>query len=105
MAPPEPPPWVCGRCGLAPWPTALFHAKTLLSTVQDTPMLLSPDPLLQRPPRNVLFTTYTGRPRNCESARTAAPPRSGPERSQRLSRNVVSTIFSCPPRSKTAPPP
>ena len=48
-------------------------------------MLLSADPLLQRPPVNVLPTTYTGLPWCWESARTAAPPRSGPVLSQRLS--------------------
>ncbi len=68
-------------------------------------MLLSADPLLHRPPVKVLSTTYTGSPWCCDSARTAAPPRSGPVRSQRLSRKTESTIFSRPPRTKIAPPP
>src|SRR3954447_1158360 len=105
MAPPEPPPLVPGRVGLAPCPIARLCRNTLLSTVHETPMLLSPEPLLQRPPRNVLPTTYAGARWDCERSRTAAPPRSGPERSQRLSRNVASTILSCPPRTKIAPPP
>src|SRR5262245_42846299 len=68
-------------------------------------MLLNAEPLLQRPPVNVLSTTYTGRPWCWDSARTAAPPRSGPVGSQRLSVNVASTILRRPPRTKIAPPP
>ena len=68
-------------------------------------MLLSAAPLLHTFAANVLSTTYTGRPRYCESARTAAPPRSGPVGSQRLRENVELTIRSWPPRSKIAPPP
>jgi hypothetical protein len=77
----------------------------LSRTCHETPMLLSAEPLLHTPCRNVLPTTHTGRPSYWLSARTAPPPRSGPVRSQRLPTNVVSTIFSWPPRSKIAPPP
>ena len=51
-------------------------------------MLLSAPPLLHRPPRNALPTTYTGRSRCWSSTRTAAPPRSGPRRSHRLPTNA-----------------
>ena len=79
--------------------------KTLLKIDHETPMLLSAAPLLQTPRVNVLATTYTGRPRCCDSARTAPPPRSGPVGSQRLPVNVEETILSRPPRAKIAPPP
>ena len=68
-------------------------------------MLLSADPLLQTPRVNVLWTTYTGWPWYCDSARTAPPPRSGPVGSQWLPANVDPTILSRPPRTKIAPPP
>ena len=41
-------------------------------------MLLSAPPLEHRPPVNVSLVMYTGRLRHWASARTAAPPRSGP---------------------------
>src|SRR5919206_5283532 len=66
-------------------------------------MLLRPAPLLQTPRRNELWTTVTGL--NCDNARTAPPPRSGPVGSHRLPTNLESTIFSRPPRAKIAPPP
>src|SRR5215216_3737920 len=105
MAPPDPPPGEPGAGGLAPRPMARLSENLELYTDQDTPMLLNADPLLHRPPVKVLSTTYTGSPRCCDSARTAAPPRSGPLGSHRLSRKTVSTIFSRPPRTKIAPPP
>ena len=71
----------------------------------ETPMLLSAEPLLHRPPVKVERRTTTGRSRCWSSTRTAAPPTSGPVRSQRLSAKVESTIVSRPPRTKTAPPP
>jgi len=79
--------------------------KRLLSTVQETPMLLSAPPLAHVLALKRLPTTYTGRPRYCDSARTAPPPMSGPSASQRLARNTESTIFRRPPRAKMAPPP
>ena len=51
-------------------------------------MLDRPPPLEQTPPVNVLFTTYTGSLLYWLSARIAAPPRSGPLESQRLSVNL-----------------
>src|SRR5256885_13942055 len=68
-------------------------------------MLESPAPLLHRLPRKTLPTTYTGRLRYCDSARTAPPPRSGPCDSQRLATKREWTMRSWPPRSKIAPPP
>ena len=56
MAAPLPPPGVPELAGFAPQPMAWFPAITLLSTVQDTPMLLSAPPLEHTPPRNVLCT-------------------------------------------------
>src|SRR4249919_1787678 len=78
---------------------------TLLSTTQDTPMLLSAPPLEQAPPRKVSLVMYTGRFSHWDSARIAAPPRSGPVGKQRLPMNRESTTLSWPPRSKMAPPP
>src|SRR4029079_6908198 len=104
-APPEPPPGVPERSGLAPRPRARLPLTTLWKTAPATPMLLSAAPLLQTPRVNVLATTYTGRPWCCDSARTAPPPRSGPVGSQRLPVNVEETILSRPPRAKIAPPP
>jgi hypothetical protein len=43
--------------GVRAAPVARLPMKVLLSTVHETPMLLSPEPLLQRPPRKVLPTT------------------------------------------------
>src|SRR4029079_13155402 len=107
MAPPDPPPAAPGRAGLAPRPTARLPVKTLLKIDHETPMLLSAAPLLQTPRGNLLPTTYTGRPRDCDSARTAPPPRSGPVRSQRLRVEVEPTILSRPPSTQvqTARPP
>src|SRR5215472_12131032 len=105
MAPPLPPPGVPDRAGLAPWPIAWLWVMTLLSTTQDTPMLLSAPPLEQAPPRKVSLVMYTGRLSHWDSARIAAPPRSGPVAKQRLPMNRESTTLSCPPRSKMAPPP
>src|SRR5215831_7072758 len=105
MAPPLPPPGVPDRAGLAPWPIAWLWVMTLLSTTQDTPMLLSAPPLEQAPPRKVSLVMYTGRLSHWDSARIAAPPRSGPAGKQRLPMNRESTTLSCPPRSKMAPPP
>jgi hypothetical protein len=56
MPPPLPPPGAPELAGLAPQPMAWLPAMTLLSTTQDTPMLLSAPPLEQTPPRNVLCT-------------------------------------------------
>lgn len=56
MAAPLPPPGVPEAAGLAPKPMAWFPVMTLLSTTQDSPMLLSAPPLEQTPPRNVLCT-------------------------------------------------
>src|SRR5581483_9680566 len=83
---------------------------TQLSTLHETPMLLSAPPLEHTPPcpgapPKVLSTTYTGMPCHCSRARTAAPPRSGPAESQRLPVKRECTILSRPPRSKMAPPP
>src|SRR6478735_5761201 len=105
MAPPLPPPAVPPRAGFAPRPTARLPVKVLLSTRQETPMLLNAPPLLHRPPRKELRTTYTGRSRCWSSTRTAAPPRSGPRGSHRLPTKRVSTILRRPPRTKSAPPP
>src|SRR3569833_402318 len=110
MAPPLPPPGVPPRAGLAPEPTAELYDRTLLSTVQETPMLLSAPPLEHEPPcpdtpPNVLLTTYTGRFRDWLSTRMAAPPRSGPVRSQRLRTNREFTTLNRAPRTKRAPPP
>src|SRR5215468_3940824 len=105
MAPPLPPPGVPDRAGLAPTPIAWLRVMTLLSTTQDTPMLLSAPPLEQAPPRKVSLVMYTGRFSHWDSARIAAPPRSGPVEKQRLPMNRESTTLSWPPRSKMAPPP
>src|SRR5215471_18246083 len=68
-------------------------------------MLLSAPPLEQAPSRKVSLVMYTGRPSHWDSARIAAPPRSGPAGKQRLPMNRESTTLSWPPRSKMAPPP
>src|SRR6516165_3449612 len=78
MAPPLPPPGVPDAAGFAPLPIALLPVITLLSTVQETPMLLSAPPLEHCPPRNVSLVMNTGLLRHWASARIAAPPRSGP---------------------------
>src|SRR3954452_19375279 len=105
MAPPLPPPGVPPRAGFAPLPTAELPVNELFSTVHETPMLLRAPPLEHEPPVNVLPTTYTGRLWLWLSTRSAAPPRSGPLRSQRLPVNRELTTFSRPPRTKIAPPP
>src|SRR4051794_10145753 len=110
MAPPLPPPGWPACAGFAPRPTAVLCVIRLLSTTQDTPMLLSAPPLEHTPPcpfapPNVDCATYTGRPWYWSSARIAAPPRSGPVRSQRLRTNLELTTVSWPPRTKIAPPP
>ena len=84
---------------------ARLPVNVLPLIVHDTPMLLSAPPLAQRPPVKVLRTTLTGRLRYWLSARTAAPPTSGPVRSQRLPTKRASTMVSRPPRTKIAPPP
>src|SRR5215470_15071583 len=99
MAPPLPPPGVPDRAGLAPRPIAWLWVMTLLSTTQDTPMLLSAPPLEQAPPRKVSLVMYTGRLSHWDSARIAAPPRSGPAGKQRLPMNRESTTLSWPPKS------
>src|ERR1700722_8279241 len=53
IAPPLPPPGLPVGAGFAPWPIALSLTIRLLSTVHETPMLLSALPLEHRPPRNV----------------------------------------------------
>ena len=68
-------------------------------------MLLNAPPLAQEPPVKVLFTTYTGWSSCWSSTRMAAPPRSGPVRSQRLPTKCELTTLSRPPRTKIAPPP
>src|SRR5689334_10368606 len=95
MAPPLPPPGVPDRAGLAPEPIAWLRVMTLLSA----------PPLEQAPPRKVSLVMYTGRLSHWDSARIAAPPRSGPVGKQRLPMNREPTTLSCPPRSKMAPPP
>src|SRR5579859_526339 len=105
MAPPLPPPGVPPRAGLAPCPMAWLPVITQLSTAHETPMLDSAPPLEHTPSVKVLPNTYTGRLCDWLSARTAAPPRSGPVASQRLCTNLELTIRSRPPRSKMAPPP
>src|SRR6478672_3601222 len=102
MAPPLPPPGVPDRAGLAPEPIAWLRVMTLLSTTQDTPMLLSAPPLEQAPPRKVSLVMYTGRFSHWDSARIAAPPRSGPVGKQRLPMNRESTTLSWPPKSSLA---
>ena len=84
---------------------ARLPVKRLLSTVHETPMLLSAAPLEHTFATKRLPTTYTGRSWNWDRARTPAPPRSGPVASQRLPVKVALTMRSCPPRSKIAPPP
>src|ERR1017187_278526 len=105
MAPPLPPPGVPWADGLPPQPIARLYLSTLLSTSQETPMLLSAQPLEHTPPRNVSREMYTGRFRYSLRARMAAPPRSGPVESQRLLKNLELTTLSWPPRAKMAPPP
>ena len=68
-------------------------------------MLLRAPPLEHRPPVKVLPTTRTGMPLNWLSARTAAPPTSGPVRSQRFPAKRARMMVSRPPRAKIAPPP
>jgi hypothetical protein len=110
MAPPLPPPGVPGCAGLAPWPVAWLWVKTLLSTVHETPMLLSAPPLEQAlpspgAPPKVELTTNTGSPPDWLRARMAPPPTSGPVSSQRLRWKYELTTLSRPPRTKMAPPP
>ena len=70
-------------------------------------MLLSAPPLEQRRLRAAEGAAHdeTAGRRYWSSARTAAPPTSGPVRSQRLLKNRELTILSRPPRAKIAPPP
>src|SRR3954469_25089628 len=105
MAPPLPPPGVPPRAGFAPRPTAELPVSTLLRTRQDTAMLLSAAPFEHPPPSNVLPTTYTGSPFDWLSTRSAAPPRSGPVRSQRLPTKRELITAKRPPWTKIAPPP
>src|SRR5690242_9114636 len=83
---------------------------TLLSTIHDTPMLLSAPPFEHTPPwpeapPKVLLTMYTGRSCDWSRTRIAAPPRSGPVWSHRLRTNRELITLSRPPRAKIAPPP
>src|SRR5262245_26556756 len=105
MAPPLPPPGVPDRAGLAPLPIALLWFIRLLSTTQDTPMLLIALPFEHVPFTNVLRVTYTGSPCDWLNARTAPPPMSGPVDSHVLPLKYEFTILRRPPRSKIAPPP
>ena len=62
MAPPLPPPGVPARAGLAPVPIAVLWLNRLLSTVHETPMLLSAAAVralvaVPGAPPNVLLTT------------------------------------------------
>ena len=68
-------------------------------------MLDTPAPFEQTLPLKVLVATMTGSPSYWLSTRSAAPPRSGPVESQRLAVKTLSTTFTRPPRTNTAPPP
>ena len=66
-------------------------------------MLLSAEPLEHLPRVKVLPLIFTAEV--TLRTRIAAPPRSGPVRSQRLRSKTESCTRSRPPRTKTAPPP
>ena len=67
-------------------------------------MLLSAAPLAHALPPKRLSTTYTGRPWYCDSARTAAPPRSGPSVAAVAGERGVDDPQPAA-RAKIAPPP
>jgi hypothetical protein len=81
---------------------ARLSRNVLLAIVHDTPMLLSAPPFEHRSPVKALPTTRTGRLRYWLSARTEAPPTSGPVGSQRFPVNCELMMVRRPPLAKMA---
>src|ERR1700759_3692070 len=78
---------------------------TVFTIDLDTPMLEIAPPFEQTPPLNRLPLSSTGVLWYWLSTRSAAPPRSGPDESQRLPVNRELITWNSPPRTRIAPPP